>query len=256
MNKLTLVIIALSLLVFANCTNKKATTDNKFITVYAAASLTDVITEISDSFKADYGIDVRLNLASSGTLARQIEQGERPNVYLSASKKWADYVEESGFTLPNYKKEIMHNELVLIAPNSSALSSIEINPKTDISSLLGDDRLSIGDPAHVPAGKYAQGAIDFYGWTKQVEGKLLPAKDVRSALMVVELGEVPLGIVYRTDALKSKKVKIVGSFGEESHKPIQYIASVIAEEAAGKDFYNFLTSEKVRPVWNKYGFKE
>lgn len=256
MKKLEIILLLVTIMSFAGCENETAGTKTDSIMVYAAASLTDVISEISDSFFVDYHIKVQLNLASSGTLARQIEQGERPAIYLSASKNWADYIESSGYTLANYKKEIVQNDLVLIVPNSSAINSVKINPKTPISLLLNDGRLSMGNPAHVPAGKYAQEAIDFYDWNEQTRKKILPAKDVRSALMVVELSESPLGVVYRTDAVKSDKVKIVGVFDKESHKPIQYIASVITESLASKEFFNYLTSDKMKSVWSKYGFVE
>lgn len=254
MKKLELIIIILIGLLFTKCKKESTEIKQEPLLVYAAASLTDVITEIRDSFEVDYGIEINLNLASSGTLARQIEQGERPEIYLSASENWAQYVMDLGFILAKNQKEIVQNELVLIAPISSSINSVEINSKTNIGSYLINGRLSMGDPAHVPVGKYAQEALKYFGWEEQTKGRILPTKDTRSALMVVELGEVAMGIVYRTDAMKSKKVKIVGRFIEESHHPIQYIVSIVKESEETKDFFNYLFSEKMVCVWEKYGF--
>ena len=120
--------------------------------VFAAASLTDVLSEIIDSFEVEYRIKVQINLASSGTLARQIEQGGVPGVYISASKKWADYVDSLGLILPGYKTEIARNELVLIAPLNSKLEVAAIDSSLDFITLMGSGRLSVGDPSHVPAG--------------------------------------------------------------------------------------------------------
>ncbi len=223
--------------------------------VFAAVSLTDVLTELKDSFEAAYPVKVQLNLASSGTLARQIEQGGEADVYISANRKWASYIDSLGFIEKEYLREIARNELVLVAPSGMALKTATIDSTLDLMALLAGDRLSMGDPAHVPAGRYAHQALQYYGW-EGLTSRILPAKDVRSALMVVEMGEVPLGIVYRTDALKSKKVQILDAFPEKSHQPIVYMAGVCKLTAASVDFYAFLNAAESFPVWEKYGFKK
>ena len=226
------------------------------IMVYAAASLTDVLSEIIDSFQVKSNIVVQTNIASSGTLARQVELGGTADIYISASKQWANYLDSLGFIIRGYKKEIVQNELVLIAPLNSSLIVNAIDSSLDFTSLLGKDYLSIGDPAHVPAGKYAKQSLQYFGWYKKLKGSILPAKDVRSALMVVEMEESPLGIVYRTDAQKSEKVKILNTFPEESHKPIVYVVGLCKEKAAAKNFYKFISSGGTKTIWEKYGFKK
>ncbi len=228
----------------------------KEIMVFSAASLTDVLAEIADSFEVKYNVEVKTNMASSGTLARQIEQGGKPDVYISASKKWANYVDSLGFFIKGYKTQIAKNELVLIAPKESSLSVDAINGDLDIIALLGDGRLSMGDPSHVPAGRYAKQSLTYYKWYDKLSDKMLPAKDVRSALMVVEMNEAPVGIVYRTDAEKSKKVKVLNTFPEESHKPIVYVGGVCSDAPIAKDFYKYLNSPETKAIWAKYGFKK
>lgn len=238
-----------------NDTDKNAENTNKqSIMVFAAASLTDVLSEITDSFVVKYSINVKINIASSGTLARQIEQGGSPDVYISASKKWADYVDNLGYILKDYKTEIAQNNLVLIAPLNSKLKVAKIDSSLNFIDLLATGRLSIGDPLHVPAGKYAKQALNYFGWYNQLKNKILPAKDVRSALMTVEMEEAPIGIVYQTDALKSEKVKILGLFPKQSHKSIVYLAGVCNDKKAAKDFFKYLSSIETKTIWEKYGF--
>ena len=229
---------------------------NKTVLVYAAASLSDVLIELADSFEVKFQVDVMVNLASSGTLARQIEQGGKPDIYMSANQKWADYVDSLGIFVQNSKTAFAQNELVLITSNDSPLQKIKIDSALDFMSLLRNSRLSIGDPSHVPAGKYAKQSLEYFGWYNKLSGKLIPAKDVRSALMVVEMQEAPLGIVYKTDAQKSKKVKILNIFPEESHKPIKYIGGVCNNSQIAKDFFYYLNAEESNCIWEKYGFQK
>jgi len=254
---IAIVLVAIFVVSCGNGNHDKGSKEIKeSIMVFAAASLTDVLAEIVDSFEVKYNVHVKTNTASSGTLARQIEQGGTPDVYISASKKWADYVDSLGYIRHNLKSTIAANELVLITPLNSKINIPTIDSSLNFLALLGSERLSMGDPAHVPAGKYARQSLNYYGWFAQLNKKTLFAKDVRSALMVVEMEEAPLGIVYRTDAQKSKKVNIVGTFAEESHKPIVYIASVCNEKLAANNFYNYLNSASTKAIWTKYGFKK
>jgi len=254
-------LIATSLNLFTSCngggkkSNESTAKDTPAtLTVFAAASLTDVLSELVDTFEVKNKVSVTINMASSGTLARQIEQGGTPDIYISASKKWADYIDSLGFVIAPYKEVIAKNDLVLIAPKDSPLEPLIIDKELNILSLLGSNRLSMGDPSHVPAGRYARQSLDYFGWYKTLSEKMLPAKDVRSALMVVEMGEAPLGIVYRTDAQKSGNVKIIGTFPGDSHKPIVYVSAIITDSSLAEKFFKFLKTDEAKPIWNKYGF--
>lgn len=249
--KNVLIVLSIIVLAVASCKTKNKT---KSIRVFAAAGLTDVMAEIVDSFEGEYNIKVKTNIASSGILARQIEQGAPADIYISASKKWSDYVDNLGIRKSNQKQEIASNKLVLIVPISREIQCVTIDSVLNFKYLLKDGRVSMGDPAHVPAGKYAQQALNYYGWYKSIKPQILPAKDVRSALMVVEMNEVQLGIVYKTDASKSSKVKILGQFSEESHEPIKIIASMMNEGEETQKFYKYLLSDKVKNILKKSGF--
>lgn len=252
MRQIYIILLAVAIALSSCSNNTKKDTENSLV-VFAGAGLTDALTEICDSFYVMNGVEVKLNLASSGTLARQIEQGGAPDLFISASTRWAKYVDSLGYVLDQQKTMVAGNKLSLIQPIGSN-TNIDISSAINWSEILKDDYFSIGDPNHVPAGKYAVAALKSYGWFTEIRSKILPAKDVRSALMLVELGEVPYGIVYKTDALKSSKVNIVSDLAEESHPAIQNIASVISDKKTASLFYQYLQSALAKSIWIKYGF--
>ncbi|GAF05630.1 molybdate ABC transporter substrate-binding protein [Saccharicrinis fermentans] len=259
-SRIHIIAIAMVVLIAAchssNTRRTEASLKNEdFVMLYAGASLSNVLNEIIDAYQKRYGVRVQTNFASSGTLARQIKQVEAPDVFVSASKKWADYVDSLGVVQPGYTSIVASNRLVLIAPLNSTIKTSHIDSSLNILEALGEGRLAMGDPSHVPAGKYAKQALSYYGWYGELINHILPAKDVRSALMVVELGEAPLGVVYLTDAIESAKVKIVGAFPLVSHEPILFVASVCNDRPKAKEFYAFMQSEMCKPIWDRHGFK-
>ncbi len=222
--------------------------------LFAAASLVNVLGELEDSFTVKHPVVIKTNAASSGTLARQISQGITPEVFISASETWVHYLDSLSLVQERSITSIAFNQLVLITPNTGTKSNIAIDSSLNLLPLLGSGRLSMGDPAHVPAGKYAQQALEYFGWYDKLRPRMLPAKDVRSALMVVEMGESPLGIVYRTDAQKSKKVRVAGVFPSSTHKPIVYIGALCKESSAGKAFLDYINDPATDAIWQRYGF--
>lgn len=226
------------------------------ILIFCASSLTNVVSDIAEEFEAKNNIKVRLNFASSGTLARQIEHGASPAVFISANKKWVTHLNQTGKTVPEYEKEVAGNSLVLIAPKNSQIDSFTFETGLNLSDKF-QGRLSLGDPKHVPAGTYAMQAIEQIGCKTEIGSRLLPAKDVRSALLVVELGETAAGIVYKTDALKSEKVRIIAEIPVIYHTPIAYYLAILKgkNDKNTKLFYDFLNTETATNIWIKYGFK-
>lgn len=249
-------LILLITVLFSGCAQKKPKENNELL-VFCAASLTDVVSEIVRDFESEQNITVKLNLASSGTLARQIENGADPNLFISANKKWLDYLLEKNLVSAENNCRIAGNQMVLIAPKESGLQPMQYSEELNLP-VLFEGRISIGDPKHVPAGNYAVQLLEKMGCLQQMEPRFLPAKDVRSALMVVELGEVETGIVYKTDALKSDKVKIIITFPETLHEPVNYYMAVTKDGKNNRSLqlYNYIVSEKMIPIWEKYGFKQ
>ncbi len=244
---LTFTLISIS--VFASGTMEK--NENELI-IFNAASTTDLIIDAGKIFYDKTGISVKTNPASSGTLARQITEGADANIYISASEKWTAYVNENGYSVKS--ASLLVNDLVLIAPAESTAESFILSFDADLPGRF-QGRISTGDPAHVPAGMYAEQALDYFNWKSVLAERIQPASDVRAALMVVELGECELGIVYRTDAEKSNKVKIISVFPDESHIPIVYFISALTDDEITQKFYSFmLQDEDVKNIYNKYGF--
>jgi molybdate transport system substrate-binding protein len=227
------------------------------VVVFAAASTTNAVTEIGKLYADQHLGRVTPSFASSSTLAKQIENGAPADVYISANKKWMDFLETRNLIDKRSRVDLLGNRIVLIAPESSPLKTIDVAAGFPLASFLGKDgRLSMGDPEHVPAGIYGKQALEILGVWNQVAGRLAPMKDVRAALVLVERGEAPLGLVYATDAAISKKVRVVGTFPSHSHPPIVYPVAAVAggKAEAAKRFIDFLRSPESRAVFEKYGF--
>lgn len=224
------------------------------ITVFAAASTTNAVTDIAALYEASHPVVVRLSFASSSTLAKQIERGAPADIFLSANPKWMNYLSDKGAIVAASRTDLLGNRIVLIAPTASPLKNLTIGPGLDLRRLLGEGRLAMGDPDHVPAGMYGKKALERLDLWDAIKDRIARAKDVRAALVLVARGESPLGQVYATDAAISKKVKIVGVFPEDSHPPIVYPLAMIKETDAASDFISFLKSETAAGIFEKYGF--
>jgi molybdate transport system substrate-binding protein len=230
--------------------------ESQKITVFAAASTTNAVTEIAKLFEKSHPVVVRLSFASSSTLAKQIEKGAPADILLSANPKWMDYLAGKGAIVASSRTDLLGNRIVLIAPRDSSLGRLTVDRTLNLANLLGEGRLAMGDPDHVPAGIYGKQALEKLGLWDSVKDQVARAKDVRAALVLVERGETPLGEVYATDAAISDKVKIVGMFPEDSHPPIIYPVAVTADSknAAAGEFIKFLQSAEAKAVFEKYGF--
>lgn len=228
---------------------------NEKITLFAAASTTNAVTEISRKYEKKHPVKIVLSFASSSTLAKQINQGAPAQVFISANPRWMDFLEKNGRIQPGTRQDLLGNRIVMISPSKSQIS-LKISRSLDLAGILGKNHLAMGDPDHVPAGIYGRQALESLGLWSAVAPKVARAKDVRAALVLVERAEVPLGIVYATDAAISKKVKVVGAFPEETHPPITYPLAMVAEEQseAVAGFVQFLKSPEAREVFEKFGF--
>ena len=227
------------------------------LTVFAAASLTDAMKEIAALWMKAGHPAPQMSFDSSSTLARQIQQGAPVNVFASADEKWMNYLAKANLIVPDTRRDLLGNDLVLIVPATHP-THVDIGPGFDLSALLGPGgRLATGDPAHVPAGIYAEQALRKLGLWDKVSTRIAAAPDVRSALLLVERGETPAGIVYGTDAAVSKAVAIAGTFPASSHDPITYPFALVkaGNTPQARGFLDFLSTPAARAVWVKRGFK-
>ena len=226
------------------------------ITVFAAASLREALDAVVRPFEAATGHRVAVAYAASNALAKQIEAGAPAAIFVSADTDWVDYVEARGFALAGSRTNLLRNDLVLVAPAGSK-ASVRLAPGVDLSPLLQDGRLAIANPDSVPAGRYAKAALTALGAWERVSTRIAPAENVRAALSFVARGEAPLGIVYRTDALAEKDVRIVDTFPANTHAPITYPGTVLlGARAEAIAYLNFLSSTQARDTWKRYGFLE
>ncbi len=221
--------------------------------MFAAASLTDAITEISESFESERNVKIYTNFAGSQTLQLQIERGAPADLFISASPKQMDALAEKDAIYTSTRRNVLRNSLVLVAPTGSS-HQIE---KPDELTGPRIRRIAIGEPSSVPAGIYGAEALDRLRIWSGVKPKLIPGADVRSVLAYTSAGEVDFGIVYRTDASVSEKVRIAYEFPASSHSPIVYPAAVIRgakHEALAHSFLQYLETSEVKRVFEKYGF--
>jgi molybdate transport system substrate-binding protein len=227
------------------------------IVVFAAASLTDAMKDISGKWVEAGHRPLRLSFGSSSTLARQIEQGAPANVFASADEKWMDYLAEKQLIAAGTRKDLLGNDLVLVVPAGNPVR-LTIGKGTGLTDLLGaNGRLATGDPAHVPVGIYAEQALKALGMWDAISPRLARTEDVRAALLLVERGEAPAGIVYATDAAASKSVAIAGTFPADSHDPISYPFAVVkaGDTPDSHALLDFLTGPPARAVFVQRGFK-
>lgn len=223
--------------------------------VFAAASMKDALDDLSAAYTKETGKKPVLVYGASSTLARQIEKGAPADVFISADQDWMDYAQKHDLIDTSTRRNLLGNELVLIAP-AATTGDIDLKPGADLDARLGNGKLAMGDPAHVPAGLYGKAALEKLGIWSKVQGKVAAADNVRNALLLVARGEAPYGIVYKTDANAEKRVRIAGTFPADSHAPIVYPVAVTkqANRADADPFYKFLQTPTAQATFQRFGF--
>ena len=225
------------------------------VTVFAAASLKEAMDEQARNFQAATGGKVIVAYGASNALAKQIEAGAPADLFVSADRDWMDYLDARRHVAPGTRSNLLGNRLVLIAPASSA-GTLKLAPGFGLAAALGSDKLAMANPDSVPAGKYGRSALEKLGVWSSLEKQVARTDTVRAALALVSRGEAPFGIVYRTDALADKGVRIVDTFPADSHPPIIYPIGLVAhrKSAAAKPLYDYLRSPAAHAAWEKHGF--
>ena len=227
------------------------------LTVFAAASLTDAMKDVSALWVKAGHPALTMSFGASSTLARQIEQGAPANLFASADEKWMDYAAKKNLIVASTRQDLLGNDLVLVVPANKPLH-VTIGPNFNLAGLLGaTGRLAVGDPAHVPVGIYAEQALKKLGLWDSIEPRLARTANVRSGLLLVERGEAPAGVVYRTDAAVSKAVMVAGTFPANSHDPITYPFAVTktGDTPDARALLQFLAGPQARAAFAQRGFK-
>ncbi|MDH3667025.1 MAG: molybdate ABC transporter substrate-binding protein [Paracoccaceae bacterium] len=221
------------------------------LTVFGAASLTDVLSEIGAGFEEETGTKVRFSFAASSTVARQIEAGAPVDVVALASTDWADYLAARG--LIGEQVFPAANRLALVAP--AGIVAADPLTREAFTALIGTDgRIAVGDPAHVPAGVYARQALENLGLWQIAEPRLAPTDNVRAALALVARGEAALGVVYLTDAAIAD-VAVLAEVPASAHAPIAYPFAIVADGPAARAFLSYVTGGASRAIFRRHGFQ-
>ncbi|BAY86627.1 molybdenum ABC transporter periplasmic molybdate-binding protein [Calothrix parasitica NIES-267] len=250
--------IVISFLTVVGCNQVTSTTNSQTVelTVSAAASMQDALSEVAKAYQQEYqNTKITYNFASSGTLTQQIKQGAPVDVFISANEKFMDELEKKKLLLSDTRKNFLKNNIVLIVPKKDNINNI-----SNFQQLKNPDikRFSIGEPESVPAGQYAKQVLDNLEIYDKIKPKTVFAKNVRQVLSYVGSGNVDAGIVYATDAKISNKVIVVATASENNHKPIIYPVAAIKRSKnpeAAKDFIQFLFRNSAKNTFKKYGFQ-
>ncbi len=225
------------------------------LTVYAAASLQEALTDAANTYAAQGHENPVISFAASSALARQIENGAPAALFISADEQWMDYLSDRGMLVPGTRKSFLGNTLVLVAPAERPFTII-IKSNFPIASILGTEKLALADPDSVPAGKYAKAALINLGVWSEIEKNVVPSDNVRAALAFVERNEARAGVVYSTDAMASKKVVVAGTFPAISHQPISYPIAILKghDTPEARAFREFLLSAPGKAIFKARGF--
>lgn len=215
-----------------------------------AASLKDAVTELEHNFVAkNPGVNFQNNFGASGAIAKQIENGAPADLFISANLQWMDYLKEKKIMDEKNISTFAFNTLVFVGKPDLKVKTLQ-----DVVTL---DKIAIGSPKSVPAGEYAEKALQKAGLDKKLENKLVMAKDVRACLMYAETGEVQGAFVYNTDAAMAKNVKVLFTVNQDLYPRVTYPMGLTVEgskNAKAVEFYQYLQGDEAKKVLVKYGF--
>jgi len=223
--------------------------------IFAAASMKTALDAIAAAWEAKTGKKVAISYASSGVLAKQVEQGAPADIFISADTKWMDYLDKAKLLKSGTRRNLLGNELVLVEPANDNVA-LKIKPGFDLAKETGDSKIAVCTINSCPGGIYAKQAFEKLNVWKEVEPKLAQADNIRTALALVARGEAKFGVVYSTDAKAEPKVKVVDVFPSSSHEPIIYPVAVISssKNADAAAFLAFMTSQAATKILVDQGF--
>ena len=258
-NRFIVLILSLLMLIsVAGCAKQAATPPAaapETLTVAAAASLKTAMDEIKVNYATEKpNVTLSITYAGSGALETQIENGAPVDVFMSAANKQIDMLKTKGLILEGTDKNLLGNQLVLVVPSNS---TADLKDFQGVATNASIKKLALGEPKTVPAGQYATEVFTKLNILDSISPKVVYAKDVTEVLTWVQTGNADAGVVYSTDAKTTDKVKVIATAGEDTHSPIVYPATVIkasAHEDTAKEFLTYLSSDKAKAVFEKYGF--
>ena len=223
--------------------------------VLAASSVQEALEDVADAWAAQGHDRPVLSFAGSPTIARQIEGGAPADIALLADEQWMNVLESRNFLAAGSRRTLLGGKLVLIAPLEAKTAQVSEN-LDNLPTLLGRGRLAMADPDSVPAGRYGKLALQSLGLWDDLSGQIAPAENVRTALVLVERGEAPFGLVYASDLAASDLVQLAAEIPDAAQPPIRYPAALLASSTAPEaaDFLLFLASPEAEAIFARYQF--
>lgn len=223
------------------------------LNISAAASLKEAMAKIEEEYKkVNENVTLAVNYGASGSLQQQIEQGAPCDVFISAGQKQMKVLDEAGLLLDGTYKDLLENDLVLIAPKDSDVSNLDDLITNKVK------HIAVGEPISVPAGKYADEVLVNLDLKDKITDKLVFAKDVKEVLAWTQSGNAEVGFVYYSDTINTDNIKIVETTPSTSHSAIVYPIAVIKESKkpeAAKEFEEFLLSTDGQAILRDFGYK-
>jgi molybdate transport system substrate-binding protein len=223
------------------------------VTVFAAASLTDSLQDIASTYEKQSGDKIIFNFAASSLLARQIAEGAPADIFFSAEEAKMDALERQRLIATDTRKSRLSNTLVIVVASDGALKIL--SPAVLASPSI--TRIALADPKSVPAGIYAKEFLEKQKLWTTIKAKVVPTENVRAALAAVESGNVEAGIVYKTDAAISRRVKVAYEVPASEGPAISYPVAVVKGSShidAARKFVEYLDSTNAARVFQTYGF--
>ena len=222
------------------------------VTVFAAASLTESLRQIAADYQKVSGDTIVFNFGASGTLSRQIEAGAPADVFFAADEAKADALEKKGLLVRGTRTSWLGNSLVIV----TTPDNLTLHAPTDLTNATVQ-HLALGDVKIVPAGTYAKAYLEKLAIWSAVEPKVVPCENVRAVLAAVESGNVDAGVVYKTDAAISQKVKVAYEVPIADSPKITYPLALVKDAPqpeAAKKFIAYLATAGATKVFQQFGF--
>lgn len=218
------------------------------LVLYVAASMNEAMEEISATYEKKCACKIVISVGGTGTLARQIEYGAPADIFISADKKWMDYLSKKQAINEASIEVVASNQLVVAMKANTTMTQSPLN-------IMGEVKFAMGNPRSVPAGRYAKEALENIGKWEAFRLNAVLTENVRVALAMVLRGDLALAIVYASDLKVEPKVMPVHRFAPESHSKIQYLAALTnTAKPAANAFLKFLKSAPAQAILQKFGF--
>ena len=235
--------------------DKQGDLQRDVVRINAAASIAPVIEGMSPAIEQELSLTIEVNAGGSGVLAQQVTRGDRVDLFISADTVWMDGLEQQGLIDSSSRIDLAGNRMVLIGLISSGLQPGKIEDLSD----QQYQPIAVGDPAYVPAGRYAAQLFKSHGLDTQEALRLAEAPNVRAAVAFVLAGQCPVGVVYASDVRGSDEIKVLMQIDPSEHDPIRYPAAVLQDapnHAGAQQILTWFQGEKARAEFKAAGFAE